>query len=141
MFVLDTDHITILQFQSQPAYGRIQARLMQYGTRAVFMSAVSLQEQMLGAHAIITGARTDAAIVQGYRLIASLHRLYSSFQVLPVEAQDVLQFHDLRKQGVRIGTMDLRIAAIALTRGLTVVTRNRRDFQQVPGLRIEDWTV
>jgi tRNA(fMet)-specific endonuclease VapC len=49
-------------------------------------------------------------------------------------------FDQLKSAKIRIGTMDLRIAAIALSRNLTVLTRNLSDFGKVPGLRIEDWT-
>jgi tRNA(fMet)-specific endonuclease VapC len=58
--------------------------------------------------------------------------------VLPFDqtcAQHFQQFLGLR---LRIGTQDMKIAAIALATGLIVVTRNNRDFGQIPGLTIED---
>ena len=51
------------------------------------------------------------------------------------------QFQLLHAQRIRIGTQDLRIAAIALANNCIVVTRNRRDFARVPDLTIEDWTI
>lgn len=64
---------------------------------------------------------------------------FQQWQVLPFEAQAADQFEHLRRV-VRIGTMDLRIAATALSRNITVLTRNTVDFEKVPGLTIEDWT-
>lgn len=51
------------------------------------------------------------------------------------------QFDQLVSAKLNVKHSDLRIAAIALQLGATVVTRNRRDFARVPGLMIEDWSV
>jgi len=48
-------------------------------------------------------------------------------------------FQRLREQYRRLGTNDLRIAAVALTAGATVVTRNARHFDQIESLSIENW--
>jgi tRNA(fMet)-specific endonuclease VapC len=45
----------------------------------------------------------------------------------------------LRRKGIRIGTMDLRIASITLAHDATLLTRNSVDFARVPGLRFENW--
>jgi tRNA(fMet)-specific endonuclease VapC len=65
---------------------------------------------------------------------------FSTVPVLPFDAAAAAVFEDLASQRLRIGRMDLRIASIALSRDMVVVTRNARDFGQVPDLQIEDWT-
>lgn len=50
-------------------------------------------------------------------------------------------FRQFRQMGIRIGTQDLRIASISLVHKAIVVTRNRKDFDQVPNLIIEDWSL
>jgi tRNA(fMet)-specific endonuclease VapC len=50
-------------------------------------------------------------------------------------------YAELVKQKIRVGTQDLRIAAITLSGNGILVTRNRKDFEKVPNLRLEDWTI
>ena len=59
--------------------------------------------------------------------------------MLPWDTDTADIFQELRKQRIRIGTMDLKIASIVLAYNATLLSRNLRDFQQVPGLRVEDW--
>ena len=46
---------------------------------------------------------------------------------------------DLRSRGLTLDDPDLRIAAIAVTHGMTVVTGNQRHFHKVPGITVENW--
>ncbi len=56
------------------------------------------------------------------------------------DAPAAAEFERLQGLRLRIGTMDLKIAAVALAYRATVLTRNVKDFGVVPGLRVEDWT-
>ena len=74
-------------------------------------------------------------------LVTRLLPTWARFSAISFTKQDMKTFEQLRSRRMNVGPMDLRIAAAALERNLTVVTRNRRDFGRVVGLRIEDWSV
>jgi tRNA(fMet)-specific endonuclease VapC len=141
MFLLDTEHIVVLQTKTQPAYGNLNRRMNQHPPTAFYYSIVSLHEQFRGAHAYINSATKPSEVIRGYEMLQRALESYCNAQVSPFDQLASNQFDAPRSQGVRIGTFDLRIASIALVRGFAVLTSNTRDFCQVPGLMVEDWTV
>ena len=104
------------------------------------MSIVSFEEQSRGRLAWLHRPRKPLELLKGYQFLQELLRFYNDYDVLPFDAGALAEFQSLKAQRVRIGTKDLRIAATALARGLTLLSRNLRDFRQVPGLLVEDWT-
>lgn len=138
--LLAPDHITILQRETGRAYATLRARLAQHPPEELAFPIISLHEQVIGGHTYINQARTAADLVRGYAMLATVLRTFSHAMVLPFDAAAAVVSARLVAQRVRLRRMDLRIAAIALARGLVVVTRNTQDFGRVPGLQIEDWT-
>jgi tRNA(fMet)-specific endonuclease VapC len=100
-----------------------------------------VHEQVVGCYVYINQARTADALVRGYAMPATVLRTFTRAPVLPFDTAAATVYDTLVAQRVRLRRMDLRIAAIALARGLVVVTRNTRDFGRVLGLEVEDWTV
>jgi len=140
-YLLDTDHLSVLQLRAGPAYTTLRNRMAPHPRTEIAVSIVSLHEQVLGCHAYLQRARTPREVVHGYRLLAQVLEHFTIAPVLPFDELAATVFAALVAQRVRVRTMDLRIAATALARGLVVLTRNAGDFGQVPGLQIEDWTV
>jgi tRNA(fMet)-specific endonuclease VapC len=64
---------------------------------------------------------------------------FACWIVLSLDEESTAIFARLRSQGVRIGTMDLRIASICIAKNAALLTRNLVDFKLVPGLRFENW--
>ena len=84
---------------------------------------------------------TARARVTAYERLRMAVEYFASVTLLNYTVSADTLVADLRRQGVRVGTQDLRIAAVALVHGATLVTRNERDFRQVPGLTFVDWSV
>ena len=71
------------------------------------------------------------------------HDLLADVKVLDFDSACAKQFGTVRGQllqmGIAISRMDLLIASVALVHNLTLVTHNTADYQNVPGLRLDDW--
>jgi len=65
----------------------------------------------------------------------------ANLNFLEFDSAAITIFEDLKRHRPRSGSQDLRIAAIVIANVAVVVTRNRVDFGQIAGLKIEDWTV
>lgn len=86
-------------------------------------------------------ARRNADLIQAYSRLEKHLRPYCTTRILSFDDSAAVHFQALKSAKLRIGTMDLRIAAIALAHGAMLLTRNVQDFLCVPGLKVEDWTV
>ena len=140
MYLLDTDHISLMDRRTAEGE-RIRARLAAVPPDNVNASIVSFEEQIRGwMSAIAQAGRVDQQILF-YTELERLLRFYCITPLLPFDSRAAAQLQSLQKARIRIGTMDLKVASIALANDATLLTRNTKDFQKVPGLRFEDWSI
>lgn len=105
-----------------------------------FAPIISFHEQVQGWNAYISRGKKAADLVKAYMRLEKILGDFSQARIASFDKAAAEQFDSLKTQRIRIGTMDLRIAAIALVHGYTLLSRNLVDFQKVPGLIVEDWT-
>ena len=135
--VLDTNHFVALVAGGALAE-RMNQRASETDTEFV-TTIVTAQEVMQGWLTALNRGRAGTEQVIAYD---RFHRSLKDFQritVLPFEAAAAAIFRSLVEQRIRIGTMDLKIAAICMAHDATLLTRNLVDFEKVPGLRVENW--
>ncbi len=139
MIVLDTDHITELQYPNSVRGSRLLVRLGAVECRPVATTIVTFEEQMRGWLAQINKQSAGISQVSSYTNLLEVERFFRDWLLLPFDQLAAEQFHRLRSQKIRIKTMDMKIAATTLRHGATLLSANLRDFNQVPGLSVEDW--
>jgi tRNA(fMet)-specific endonuclease VapC len=134
-YVLDTDIVTYHQ-RNRPM---IVTRLARLEPDQIATTAITLEEQLRGALAVIRQQQDLERLTRAYHLLQVISTYFCQVTVLPFDDAALAIYRGLVARKVRIGTRDLRIAAIVLASGATLVTGNRRHFDQVPELPIEDW--
>lgn len=140
-YLLDNDHISFLQRQSSAEHANLIVRMAQHSPSDFAFSIISFHEQVIGAHAFINKCKKTIDVIRGYTLLSEILQGFSAAPVLRFDTEAISIFDKFRAQRIPVGSMDLRIASIAISRSLVLLTRNTRDFSRVPGLTTEDWTV
>ena len=133
MYLLDTDILNnLLKRVPSP---RLVATMASVPQEQQFTSSITLGELVYGAH---RRKEHQAALLQRINQLLLVNQ-----SILPLDAPSARRCGEVRaqleEQGLPIGDADLRIASIALARGLIVVTGNVRHFQRIPGLAVENW--
>ena len=95
---------------------------------------------MRGWLSYISASKKLSREVAGYARLKKLLVAYRAREVLDFHDAASRQLEQLRRMRLGVGTMDLKIAAIALCHDATVITQNTIDFSRIPNLRVEDWT-
>ena len=139
MIILDTDHISALQHRDAPKAFALQARLETLSPDEIATTVITVEEQTRGWLGLIRRYSDVHRQVAYYERLVRLFDFFAEWQILPFDPHAADEFKRLRQQGVRIGMMDLKIASIVLVHGGTLLSGNYRDFQQVPGIQVEDW--
>ncbi len=134
-YLFDTDHLTFYQH----GHPLVSHRLRAQPAASVGISVVTVEEILRGRLARLARGGDGAARIRHYALLEEALVDFDQFPVVSYDQAVEDEFQRIRH--IRIGTQDLKIAATALANHLPLVTANRRDFAQIPGLVIEDWSV
>jgi len=141
MLILDTDLLSIIQRGSGEAYVRLNAWLETASDlHVIAVTVISLEEQLRGWLAHIAKARPLQRQIDAYVRLHAMVDDYAARYLVDFDDEAVRRYQGLIRARVRIGTMDLKIAAIALAQRATLLSRNLADFRRVPGLTVEDWS-
>ena len=129
MFLLDTN--TIIYFFK--GMGHVTQKMASKSPREIAISAITLYELEVG----IAKSSHPKKIKKG------LDSFVSRITVLPFsspQARACAQIRaDLERKGTPIGPLDTLIAGTAVSANAVLVTHNRKEFERVKGLAVEDW--
>lgn len=135
--LLDTNHYSALTASSVLG-AKIRDRAMDADAE-LFISVITVQEVSQGWFAWINSKPAGSAQVHGYGQFQHNLEAFCKITVLPFDEGAAAEFEKLKRLRLRVGTMDLKIAAICLAHDALLLSRNRVDFEKVPDLRIENW--
>ena len=137
MLVLDTDHLSEME-RNSPLGSALTDRLHRADDEIV-TTIVSAEELLRGWLSQLNRVRSVHKHVANYEHLAHRLAFCARWHLLPWDSDAAALFDNLRRQGIRGGTMDLKIACITITNSATLLSRNLKDFRKIPGLIVVEW--
>ncbi len=137
LWILDTDHLSLFERGN----ASIARKLAALPISSIAITVITVEEVFKGRFQQLRRARGQQQILGQYQIMMRTLELVQSLQCLPFDAAAYTQYQKLVDLKLRIGTQDMKIGAIALARQAILATCNRRHFEKIPGLQIEDWTI
>ena len=116
MYIFDTDHLSFVQRNGQEGK-QILAKMATINELVVAVTVITYEEQVRGRLNFLSKAKTLNEQIFAYQGLQQLALDYQSIIILPFDRAAALEHQRLRKAYPRLGNMDLKIAAISLTRG------------------------
>ena len=139
MIILDTDHLTVLKYARDERFMKLAQRMADSVDQDFATTAITLEEQLRGWLAEINRFSDPEKQIPAYSELTGLIEFFSYWTILPFDAAASSRFRQVRSQKNRAGSMDLKIASIAVSLNCILLTANTRDFNNLSGLRIDNW--
>jgi tRNA(fMet)-specific endonuclease VapC len=137
MYLLDTDTLTHLHAGNANVVERLESIV----DTEVGITIITKIEVLRGRIDYLIKAETGVSLLKAQELLFRTEALLSELLNVPIDRMASLEFDRLRAVSKfrKIGRADLLIASIAFANRATLVMRNLRHFQQIPGLKVENW--
>ncbi len=140
LFTLDTDHVSLFQRE----HPQVVSKVGETAPELLAVTIITVEEQLRGRLAQIRNASQKTSpseiLLKAFIELRKAVEFFSHIRILDFDSDALIEFRKLQSHKLRVSSQDLRIAAIALAGNHILVTRNRHDFEQIPGLILEDWT-
>jgi tRNA(fMet)-specific endonuclease VapC len=137
LFVLDTDILVLFQ----EGHTTVCENVLSHPIDELATTVITVEEQLSGWYTLVRRAKDSRQLARAYQRLADTVALLGRFRILSFTEPAIDRFDYLKGLKLEVKRMDLRIAAITLEHGGTLVSRNTRDFLAVPSLKIQDWSV
>jgi tRNA(fMet)-specific endonuclease VapC len=138
MILLDSDHLSVF-LDERDSRHELLSRRMEAAVDMIACTIVNVEEVLRGWLAVIHRLREVHRQLPAYRRLGQFVTVLADWDIVPFDERAADHFAALRRQRIRIGTMDLKIASVALVNDAMLATANLRDFSLIPGLRCQNW--